>query len=114
MPRIAITGVGLVTPLGPSAEQNVARICEGESGIAPAQAFSVEGHAAKALAKVPEFDLESSLRFPKNYKFMSRPVRFAMRAAREAIGQSALDWGQLAAGAKIAKGEVLFPRIETP
>jgi methionyl-tRNA synthetase len=35
-------------------------------------------------------------------------------AAPPAPLERALAWGQLAAGAKIAKGEVLFPRIETP
>jgi 3-oxoacyl-(acyl-carrier-protein) synthase len=40
---------------------------------------------------VPDFDLESCLRFPKNYKFMGRAVQFAMRAAREAIDQSGVD-----------------------
>ena len=91
MQRVAITGVGLVTPLGLTAEENVARTCRGESGIGPARAFAVEGHAAQALASVADFDVETFLRFPKNSKFMGRAVQFAMRAAREAIDQSGID-----------------------
>lgn len=95
MPRVAITGVGLVTPLGLSAAENVSRSCRGESAIGPAQAFTVEGHVAQALATVPEFELESHLRLPKNHKFMGRSVRFAMRAGREAIDQSGIDLARL-------------------
>ncbi len=91
MRRVAITGVGLVTPLGLSAAENVARSGRGESAIGPAKAFPVEGHAAQALASVADFELEPFLRFPKNYKFMGRAVQFAMRAAREAIEQSGID-----------------------
>jgi 3-oxoacyl-[acyl-carrier-protein] synthase II len=91
MQRVAITGVGLVTPLGLTAAENVARSCRGESGIGPARAFAVDGHAAQALASVPDFDVEQFLRSPKNSKFMGRAVQFAMRAAREAIDQSGLD-----------------------
>jgi 3-oxoacyl-(acyl-carrier-protein) synthase len=91
MQRVAITGAGLVTPLGLTAAENVARSGRGESGIGPARAFAVEGHAAQALATVAEFELEPFLRFPKNYKFMGRAVQFAMRAAREAIEQSGID-----------------------
>ena len=91
MRRVAITGIGLVTPLGLSAAENVARSCRGESGIGPALAFSVEGHAAQSLACVAGFNLEPCLRFPKNFKFMGRSVQFAMRAAREAIDQSGID-----------------------
>jgi len=94
MPRVAITGIGLVTPLGLTAAENVARSCRGESGIGAAQGFSVEGHAAQALARVAAFDLEPLLRFPKNYKFMGRSVQFAMRAAREAIDQSGMDFSR--------------------
>src|SRR5580704_18947199 len=95
MQRIAITGVGLVTPLGLTAAENVARSCRGESGIGPAKAFVVEGHAARALASVAPFELEPFLRFPKNYKFMGRAVQFAMRAAREAIDQSGIDFRKM-------------------
>jgi len=91
MQKVAITGIGLVTPLGLSAAENVLRSRQGESALGPARTFSVEGHSAKALATVADFDLEPFLRFPKNYKFMNRSVQFAMRAARQAIEQSGLD-----------------------
>jgi 3-oxoacyl-(acyl-carrier-protein) synthase len=95
MQRVAITGVGLVTPLGLTAAENVSRICRGESALGPATAFAVEGHSAQALASVPAFDLEPSLRVPKNHKFMGRSVRFAMRAACEALDQSGIDTSKL-------------------
>ena len=57
MPRVAITGVGLVTPLGLTAAENLARSFRAESGIGPARAFAVEGHAAQALASVADFEL---------------------------------------------------------
>jgi 3-oxoacyl-[acyl-carrier-protein] synthase II len=85
----------LVTPLGLTAAENVAGSCRGESGIGPAKAFVVEGHAARALASVAPFELEPFLRFPKNYKFMGRAVQFAMRAAREAIDQSGIDFRKM-------------------
>lgn len=108
MQRVAITGVGLVTPLGLSAAENVARSCAGESGIGPARAFAVEGHAAQALATVGAFDLEPCLRFPKNFKFMGRAVQFAMRAAREALDQSGIDLAGMdasRAGIQVGSGQ---------
>ena len=108
MNRIAITGVGLVTPLGLSVDENVTRSCRGESGIRAATAFTVEGHSAKSLAVIPEFDLESSLRFPKNYKFMGRSVQFAMRAAHEAVNSSGLDFATIdptRAGIQVGSGQ---------
>ena len=108
MQRVAITGVGLVTPLGLSAAENVERSALGQSGIGPAKAFTVEGHPAQALASVGEFALEPCLRFPKNYKFMSRSVQFAMRAAREALDQSGIDIPKLDAariGIQVGSGQ---------
>lgn len=108
MQRVAITGVGLVTPLGLTAAENVARMGRGESGIQAAKAIAVEGHPAQALASVAEFELEPFLRFPKNYKFMGRAVQFAMRAAHEAIDQSGIDVRQMDAsrvGIQVGSGQ---------
>src|ERR1017187_9175866 len=91
MQRVAITGVGLVTPLGLTAAENVARSRLDESGIGPARAFAVDGHPAQALDTVAGFGLAPSLHFPKSKKFMGRAVQLARRAAREAVDQSGID-----------------------
>lgn len=93
--RVAITGVGLVTPLGLSAAENLERSGAGQSAIGPIHSFEVEGHCCRAGAYVPEFDLENVLRFPKNCKFMSHSVRCAMQAAREAVDASGIQLAKL-------------------
>src|SRR5579863_1398981 len=89
--RVAITGIGLVSPLGISTAENVERCRKGESAIGPIHNFDVQGHSCSAAAYVREFDLMAGLRFPKNRKFMNHSVECAMRAAREAIEQSGVD-----------------------
>lgn len=91
MPGVAITGVGLVTPLGLSAPANLARCVVGSSGITPMEEFACEGRTCSAAAVVPSFDVDSILRFPKNQKFMTHAVKCAMLASREAMDQSGLS-----------------------
>ncbi len=93
--RVVITGVGLVSPLGLSTDENLARCRAGESAIGPMRGLEVEGHACQSGAHVAEFDLSNVLRVPKNARFMSRSVSCAMQAAREAICRSALPWDKL-------------------
>src|SRR5690242_11263792 len=93
--RVAITGVGLVTPLGLSTAVNLENCRAGQSAIGAIHSFEVEGHSCRAGAYVPEFDLSQVLRFPKNEKFMNHSVRCAMQAAREAIESSGIDSAKL-------------------
>ena len=92
---VAITGVGLVTPLGLTSAENVERSCRGESGIERLRAFDTTGQSCTSGAQVSEFDLQSELKYPKSIKFMVRAVRFAMRAAHEAIVQSGVNLADL-------------------
>jgi 3-oxoacyl-[acyl-carrier-protein] synthase II len=87
-PRVAVTGVGLVTPLGLCSAPNVARGLAGESAIGPMATMACEGRSISAAALVPPFDVAAILRFPKNQKFMTHAVTCAIRAAREAVDQS--------------------------
>jgi 3-oxoacyl-[acyl-carrier-protein] synthase II len=89
-PRVAVTGVGLVTPLGLCAADTVARSLAGESAIGPMQPLACEGRTCSAAAFVPAFDGGANLRFPKNQKFMTHAVMCATRAAREALDQSGI------------------------
>jgi len=88
---VAVTGMGLVVPVGRSADEAWDRAVRGESGIGPNRRFDVGGYACKASAEVAPFDLASSLRFPKNEKFMGTSVRYAMRAAAAAVSSSGID-----------------------
>ena len=93
--RVAITGIGLVTPLGISCAKNVERSRQGDSAIGPIRSFDVSGHSCTSAAYVPEFNIASWLRFPKNQKFMNQSVVCAMQAAREAIDHSAIELEKL-------------------
>ena len=88
--RVAITGIGLATPLGLSVGENVARSLRGESAIGPMEAFGAGAHPRASAACVPKFDIAGHLRTPKNQKFMTPAVACAIRAGREAIEQSGI------------------------
>ncbi len=99
--RIAVTGIGLVTPLALSASETVARALRGESGVAiPSATAGDDPGAGIASAVVSPFDLTPLLRHPKNLKLMGRSVRIALLAVREAAEQSCL------AGASIARERI--------
>jgi 3-oxoacyl-[acyl-carrier-protein] synthase II len=88
---IAITGIGIVTPLGVGCSVNVDRLLAGDSAITHEIPRGVESCGAIASARCPDFDLGGLLRFPKSIKYMSRPVQLAMRAAIEAFESSGLE-----------------------
>jgi len=88
--RVAITGIGLVSPLGNDRESTWKAILEGRSGVGPVTLFDAGRHDVRIAAEVKGFD-------PLNYierKLARRTDRFsqfALAAAKEAIGDSDLD-----------------------
>ena len=92
---VVVTGIGLSIPIGLSHDEVTGRALRGESGISRLQRFDVSGHASTAAGEVPPFELGSSLRIPKNEKFMSRPVGCGVRAAAAALSSSGLEPGTL-------------------
>ncbi|SRR5579871_2072283 len=83
--RVAITGIGLVTPLGNSTADSWRALLEGRSGIAPITSFDPSGYPVQIAAEVRNFQpaLDGSRR--KLLKFASRHVQFALAAAQQAI-----------------------------
>ena len=82
--RIAITGIGLVTPVGNDTATTWSNLRAGRSGIAPIQNFDASGFSTRIGAEVKNFDVAQIIRDRKLLKFASRSHRFALGAAEEA------------------------------
>lgn len=83
--RVAITGLGLVTPVGNDAPTTWANLLAGRSGVAPIVGFDASGFPARIGAEVKNFDAASVVTDRKLLKFASRSHRFALAAGEEAL-----------------------------
>ena len=85
--RVAITGIGMVTPVGNDARTTWAHLQAARSdiGLATIQYFDASGFPVRIGAEVKGFDAETVIGQPKLMKFATRSVRFALAAAEEAF-----------------------------
>ena len=87
--RVAITGIGAVTPLGNSAPETWEAMRAGRCGIGRIGRFDAEGFAVQVAAEVKGFD-GGSLFGAREARHLDRCVQFAMAAADEAMADSGL------------------------
>ncbi|MBP7289107.1 MAG: beta-ketoacyl-[acyl-carrier-protein] synthase II, partial [Nannocystaceae bacterium] len=88
--RIAITGIGLVTPLGVGTDLTWRRLCAGESGIGPITRFDAREFTTTIAGEVRDFDATQWI--PKrNLRQMDLFIQFALAAADMAVKQAGLD-----------------------
>jgi 3-oxoacyl-[acyl-carrier-protein] synthase II len=90
MKRVAITGIGVVSPLGNDARSTWEAAVAGRSGIDHIQAFDTEGFEVKIAGEVKDFDT-SGLAHPKEVKRLDRNVLFALGAAKEALEDAGVN-----------------------
>lgn len=83
--RVAITGIGMVTPVGNDAPTTWASLVAGRSGTAPITCFDARGFSTRIGAEIKNFDAESIITDRKILKFTSRSHRFAFAAGEEAL-----------------------------
>jgi beta-ketoacyl-acyl-carrier-protein synthase II len=83
--RVAITGLGLVTPAGNDAAATWRMLLEGRSCIAPISLFDASGFPVRIAAEVKDFDESAAVADRKLLKFANRSHRFALAAAEEAM-----------------------------
>jgi beta-ketoacyl-acyl-carrier-protein synthase II len=83
--RVAITGIGLVTPVGNDAPSTWSNLLAGRSGAAGIQSFDASGFSTRIGAEIKAFDAESVVEDRKLLKFASRSHRFALAAGEEAL-----------------------------
>jgi beta-ketoacyl-acyl-carrier-protein synthase II len=83
--RVAITGIGLVTPVGNDVASTWRSVLEGRSGGAPISLFDASGFSTRIAAEVKGFDPSVLTAERRLVKFANRSHRFALAAAEQAI-----------------------------
>jgi 3-oxoacyl-[acyl-carrier-protein] synthase II len=87
--RVAVTGLGLVSPLGIGNDENWNALVAGRSGVGPITRFDASGFACRIAGEVKGFDPSLYVE-KKEIKKMDTFIHYAMAAAQFAMQDSAL------------------------
>jgi 3-oxoacyl-[acyl-carrier-protein] synthase II len=90
MRRVAVTGLGAVTPIGNDAKTTWEAAVAGRSGIDWIRSFDADGLPVRVAAEVKDFDA-TQVASPKDVRKLERNVLLALGAAREAMGDAGLN-----------------------
>ncbi len=88
--RVAVTGLGVVSPIGNSIDKFWKSLLEGKSGVGRLTCFDPTYFTSKIAAEVKDFDPTPYLS-AKDIKRMDPFVQFAVVAAKMAVGDSGID-----------------------
>jgi 3-oxoacyl-[acyl-carrier-protein] synthase II len=90
MRRVAVTGLGAVTPIGNDARATWRAAVAGESGIDWIRSFDASAFPVRVAAEVKDFDF-AQVASPKEVRKLERNVLLSLGAAREAMGDAGLN-----------------------
>jgi len=93
MPRVVVTGMGTVNPLGLNMKEYWEGLVAGKSAIGPITRFDASNFRVKVDAEVHGFDASKHMDL-KVVDRTSRTIHFAIAAAKEAIRSADLDMAQ--------------------
>jgi 3-oxoacyl-[acyl-carrier-protein] synthase II len=100
--RAAITGVGVLSPVGLTRAEVAAAVAAGASGIAPITAFDTAPFRTRFGGEVRGFDPASALTAEERAGLGDRYLELAVAAARQAVRDAGLPWSKAApAGARV-------------
>ncbi len=110
--RVAITGLGLVTPLGNDVAATWHALLTGHSGVAPITRFDASGFPVRIAAEVKEFDPRHAIEERKLLEVADRSHVMALTAAEEALrdagirpeGGNATRWACVVGSGKAGLG----------
>lgn len=117
MRRVAITGMGIVSPIGSGIERFWANLLAGVSGIGAITLFDASTFPVRIGGQVDDLDIGSVVElFPGAAGQRDRKIPLALAAAAEAVGDSGLADADLrAASLQLGVGlEALFMEDLTP
>ncbi len=90
MRRVVVTGVGMITPVGNTAEDTWKAFLEGRSGTGPLTQIDPAPFNSKVAAEVKGFDPNAYLS-PKDARKTDRFVQFAIACSKMALDDSKID-----------------------
>ena len=85
--RVAVTGMGVISPLGIGIDENWAALCNGKSGIAPITKFDTNSFPIKIAGEVRDFDPQQYIGH-KEVKKMDIFIHYAVAASQLALKDS--------------------------
>lgn len=106
LPRVVITGMGVVSPNGIGKEAFCRAILEGKSGVKRISRFDPSDLPVHIAGEIPDFD-ESAWIDARERKHVSRVVPLAVAASHEAIQDAGLDPSAMSMDEKREIGVVL-------
>src|SRR5438132_413614 len=92
--RVAVTGMGFVTPIGSDLETVWSNMIEGVSGVGLITRFDTTGFDTKIAAEVKGFNAEEYMD-RKTARHIGRYCQFALAASKQALAQADLDPAQM-------------------
>jgi 3-oxoacyl-[acyl-carrier-protein] synthase II len=87
--QVAITGLGIISPVGNTIDEAWANIIAGKSGIGPITHFDSEKFPCRIAGEVKGFDVTAYLS-PKEARRMDQFIHFGMAAGMQALKDSGL------------------------
>ena len=91
--RVVVTGQGVISSLGVTAEQHLVGLREGRSGVSPIELIDSEGLQIKIAAEAKGF-VEEEHFTRDEITLRDRVTQMAIVAAREAVAQSGIEFDQ--------------------
>lgn len=88
--RVVITGMGIISPVGLTLDENWSNITNGVSGIGRIDRFDPEGYPCQIAGQVDGFDPANYMP-PKEAKKMDRFIQLGMAASLDAFRDSGLE-----------------------
>jgi 3-oxoacyl-[acyl-carrier-protein] synthase II len=88
--RIAVTGLGLLTPVGNNVASAWDAICNGKSGITPITRFDVTEFSTRFGGSLQDFDRDSYIA-PKEARRMDEFMHYGIAAGVQALEDSGLE-----------------------
>jgi 3-oxoacyl-[acyl-carrier-protein] synthase II len=91
-PRVVITGLGALTPLGSTAPSSWEAMVAGHSGVGRVTLFDASAYPCQIAAEIKGFDPIAAGVPPKDAKRMARCSQITLAAGAEALSDANIHW----------------------